>query len=150
MWIHHCRILQTGQHSQAGLARVLHAEQLVFRPPGVFGASPAVCAKQHLAPVQPVEQVRHGQVADEFQMPCGVQAVGPARIARDEHQLVVFRSRRAPLQILIDLGRLVVLVHAEERNIQIVARILEIIRISAEKRDVLLRREYQRTSVYFL
>ena len=38
---------------------------------------------------------------------------------------------------------LAVLVHTEEADIQVVSRILEVIRIAAEERDTLLRREHQ-------
>ena len=52
-------------------------------------------------------------------------------------------ARLAPLQIVLELGRLAVLVDAEEADVEIVARILEVVRVAAEEGDVLLRREDQ-------
>ena len=64
-------------------------------------------------------------------------------MAGDEDQLSVLGARLAPFQIMLDLGRFAVFVDAEEADVQIVARILEIVRIAAEKGDLLLRREDQ-------
>ena len=49
----------------------------------------------------------------------------------------------APLQEMLDLGRLAVLVDAEEADVEIVARVLEVVRVAAEEGDVLLRGEDQ-------
>ena len=53
------------------------------------------------------------------------------------------RARLAPFQVMLDLGRLVVLVDAEEADVEIVARILEVVRVAAVKGDLLLRGEDQ-------
>ena len=73
----------------------------------------------------------------------GVQPIGAARMPGDEDQLVVGRAGLAPVQKVLELDRLVVFIDAEEADIEVVARILEIVRVAAEKRDVLLRREHQ-------
>ena len=53
------------------------------------------------------------------------------------------RAGLAPLQVVLDLGRLAVLVDAEEADVEVVARILEVVRIAAEEGDLLLRGEDQ-------
>src|SRR5258706_15879814 len=44
---------------------------------------------------------------------------------------------------MLNIGGLAILVSAKEANIEIVARILEVIRVTGEKRNLLLRREHQ-------
>ncbi len=73
----------------------------------------------------------------------GVQTIGAARIPGQEHQFPVVRTFAAPLQIVIHFDRNAVFVSAEERDVQVVARILEVVRIAAEKGDIELRREHQ-------
>ena len=48
------------------------------------------------------------------------------------------RAVRAPLQVVLDLGRLAVLVDAEEADVEVVARVLEVVRVAAEEGDLLL------------
>ena len=62
---------------------------------------------------------------------------------RHEDQFIVAGAVATPGQVVLDLGRLVVLVDAEEGDVQVVARVLEVVRIAAEERDRLLGREYQ-------
>ena len=64
-------------------------------------------------------------------------------MAGDEDQLAVRRALRGPFQIVLALDRLAVLVHAEERHVEVVARIREVVGIAAEERDLLLGREDQ-------
>ena len=49
----------------------------------------------------------------------------------------------AHCKIVLDLGRLAVLVNAEEADVEVVAGILEVVRIAAEEGDRLLRGEDQ-------
>src|SRR5437016_12668680 len=60
---------------------------------------------------------------------------------RNENQIIFRRAFLAPLEIMLELRRLPVLVGAEEANIQIIAWILEIIRVTAEEGNLLLGRE---------
>ncbi len=82
-------------------------------------------------------------VALIFQMRHGVQTIGAAGMSGNEDQLAFRRARLAPLQEMLDVHRLVVLVDAEEADIQIVARIFEIVGIAAEEGDRFLRSEHQ-------
>ena len=61
----------------------------------------------------------------------------------DESQLAIAGAIRLPLQVVRRLGRLAVLVGAEERDVEIVAGILEVIGIAAEERDGKFRRKHQ-------
>ena len=65
-----------------------------------------------------------------------VQPVGVAGIAGHEDQLVVGRRRPRSISDMLDLGRLVVFVDAEEADIEIVARILEVVGVAAEEGDL--------------
>ena len=47
------------------------------------------------------------------------------------------------LQVVLDLRGLVVLVHAEHRDVEVVARVREVVGVAAEERDAVLRREHQ-------
>src|SRR5215472_3174464 len=59
----------------------------------------------------------------------------------NENELVIANSGRRPLQIVVQVGWFVVFVNAEKRDVEIVARIFEIVRIPAEKGDVELGRK---------
>ena len=60
-----------------------------------------------------------------------------------EDQLVVADAARAPAQVMLDFGRLIILIDPEETDVEIEAGVLEVVRIAAEKGDVLLWREDQ-------
>src|SRR5205814_3196678 len=66
-----------------------------------------------------------------------------SRMSTHEDQLTILWPVRIPFQEMLDLGRLSVFVRAKNADIQIVTRILEVIRIAAVKRDLLFRREHE-------
>ena len=70
-----------------------------------------------------------------------VEAFGGARVPGYEDEFVIGRALRIPLQVFLALDGLAVLVHAEQRHIEIVAREGEIVRVAAEIGGLLLRRE---------
>ena len=72
-----------------------------------------------------------------------VEPIGVARMAGDEDQLILRGAVLAPLEVMLDLGRLAVLVDAEKADVEIVARIREVVRIAAVEGDLLLRSEHQ-------
>ena len=76
-----------------------------------------------------------GELAD------GQLPVGFPGMAADESQFAIARAFRIPFQKMLDLGRLAVFVSAENADIEIVARILEVIGIAAVKGHLLLGRE---------
>src|SRR5947209_8777275 len=62
-------------------------------------------------------------------------------MAGHEDQVAVLAAVGAPLQVMLDLDRFVVLVDAEETDVEVEARILEVVRITAVEGDLLFRSE---------
>src|SRR4029077_10955884 len=89
--------------------------------------------KKLVAPSPPVKNQGIAGVAEEFELRQGVQPAGGARIAGNEDQLAVFDARRRPLEGIVQMRGLIVLVNAEKADVQIVAWILEIVGVAAEK-----------------
>src|SRR5262245_27408848 len=80
-----------------------------------------------------VENHWNMHITQEFQMVHSVEPLRPPRMARDENQLAFLRPRRAPLEIMLDLGRTIILVSPEETAVEVEARILKIVRVAAEE-----------------
>ena len=66
------------------------------------------------------------------------QPLGLARMSGDEDKLVLARCRKAPVQKVLDPRRPPLFVDAEEIHVEVVAGVLEVIGVAAEKRDLLL------------
>ena len=64
-------------------------------------------------------------------------------MAGDEHQFAVARAGLAPLQVMRRLRGLAVLVGAEQADVEVEARVLEVVRVAAEEGDLLFGREDQ-------
>ncbi len=139
---HDGRVLQAGQPAQPRLPPVLHAHQHLLGLAVVLGAALAEGHQQHLAPPQHVELLGQRAIADVLQVMHRVEPVGMGRVAGDQHEIAVRQRRGIPLQIL-RLDRFAVLVDAEEADVEVVARIFEVVGIAAEIGDLLLRREDQ-------
>ena len=73
----------------------------------------------------------------------GQQASGISRMPGDENQIAVLHSGARPLQVIIEVRRLAILVDPEEGDIQVVARIGEVIGISAKESNVEFGSEHQ-------
>ena len=89
------------------------------------------------------QRVGQDEIAQRFQLVGGEQAVGAARIADDEHGLALLGRRARPGQMRGRRHGLAVLVKPHEREIEIVAREIEIVRIAAEERGLHFGREHQ-------
>ena len=61
----------------------------------------------------------------------------------DKDQVAVRRALRIPLQIVVAVDRLAILIDAEDRHVQVVAGIGEVVRVAAEERRLLLGRKHQ-------
>ena len=59
----------------------------------------------------------------------------------DENQITITDAALRELQIILDMRRPAVLISAQQRDVETEARILEIIRVAAEKRRRRFRRE---------
>ncbi len=99
--------------------------------------------RRHLFIVEEMELERVADVAEILQVGEGIQAIGAAWVAGHEDEVAVLRAVLAPLQIVLDLDGLVVFVGAEEADVEVVARVLEVVGIAAEEGDVELGREHE-------
>ncbi len=136
-------VLQSGELAVPRLSAVFDAEQFAFGPPGVFLAPAAEALQQDLLAKQPLQAARQLAVANVLQVGDRIHPIGVARMAGDEHQLSFGGARRAPVQIIGNFRGMSVLVHAKQADVQIVARVFEIVGIAAEERDGLLWSEHQ-------
>jgi len=135
--------VQPAEDARPGLARVLHAEQVVLADAGVLGAAGAEGGELHLAAPQVAQRERHLHVPQEAQVVVGEDALRAGRVSEHEGQLAVGRTRGAPLQKVLAAQRLAVLVDAQEAHVQTEARVLEVVVIAPEEGDVLLRSHHQ-------
>ena len=101
-------------------------------------APPAPRAEQHFEAIEPLQQVRDSRCRAGTPARRRCWPVGAAGVAGDEDEFVLLAAVRAPLQVVLDLDRLVVLVDAEEADVEVVARVLEVVRVAAEEGDLLL------------
>src|SRR5260370_308290 len=89
-------------------------------------------SKRHSSRAEAVEQVRQGDVAAVLQLGQGVLTVRRAGVAGHEDQRVFLRAVTAPFEEVLDVGGLAVLIGAEESEIEVVARVLEVVHVAAE------------------
>src|SRR4029077_15997114 len=136
-------ILKSRLHSDIRLTAVLDAKQFVLSAPKILAASFAINAEQYLAPAQQVECPGIRPVAQELQILNRIQASRGSGISGDEYKLAIHSSWSAPLQVVCALDRQVLLIHPEEADVEIVARIFEIIRVASKECCILLGREDQ-------
>ena len=97
--------------------------------------------QQRLLRTETIEPVRQGHVAALQQLGQRVEAVRRAGMAGDENEVAGFWSGLAPLEEVRRVNRLAVLVDAEETDVEVEARILEVVGVAAEEGDGVLRRE---------
>ena len=64
-------------------------------------------------------------------------------MARNENQIAIFDTGFRPLQVVVEMDRLVVLVDTEEGDVQVIAREGEVVGIAAKKRGFEFRRKHQ-------
>jgi hypothetical protein len=76
---------------------------------------------------------RVGSLAEEFELRHGVEAARGAGVAGDKDQVAVLEAAGGPLEIILQVDGLIVFVDAEEADVQIVARVLEVVGIAAEE-----------------
>ena len=91
--------------------------------------------------MQHVEDVRHLVVAQIGQLVRGQLPFGPSRMTADQSKFAIARAFRVPFQEMLGLGWLAIFVSAENADIEIVSRILEVIGIAAVERRLLFGRE---------
>ena len=137
------RIEQSRLPTVVGLPAVLHSEQIFPRLAGVFLGSRAISGQKHFHAVETLQRKWNANISLVFEFRHGHLAAGSPGMSRDEDQFPICGTVGTPFQIVLDLSRLPILVNPEETNIQIVARVLEIVRIAAIERDLLFGSENQ-------
>ena len=120
---------------------VLNSEEIFADAPRVFESACGKGGEKYLAPVQQAKQVRHLVVAHIGEFVGGQLPVGFSGMAADESEFAIARTFGVPFQKMLGLGRLSIFVGAEDADIEIEARILEVIGIAAVERRLLLGRE---------
>ena len=135
------RVEERGLVAVVALAVVLDSEEVPAHAPRVFEAARRKSAESHFATVEHAQEVGDLHVAGLGQLAGRELPVGLARVSADEGQFAIRRPFRVPLQEILGLRRLAILVGAEDADIEIEARILEVVRIAAVKGDLLLGRE---------
>ena len=119
------------------------AEEIVPRFSCILERARAVRHLQHFTPVKHAQNVRQISITHVRQFIQGKLPVCFPRTSTYESQFAVVWSARIKFQKIVDLGRPAVFINTEEADIQIVTGIFEIIRVTAEKRHLLFRREDQ-------
>ena len=135
------RIEQAGEFALNRLPGILHAEEIVPGPPGVFFAALAPVAQQDFEPFEIPEAQRQGLVAQVFQFGNGAQPTRPPGVAGDESEFAGARARRGEAEKIRHLCRLAIFVGAKQADVQVMARELEVVRVAAVKSDLLLGRK---------
>ena len=135
------RIKQTREHAINRLPGILHAEEVVPGAAGVLLAACAPVAEQHFEPLEIAEAEWQGLVAHIFQFGDRQQPARPTRMAGDENQFAVARARGRKAEKIFHLRRLTILVGAEQADVEVVARELEVVGVATVESDLLLRRE---------
>ena len=138
---HQRRIEQTTEPAVERLAGILHAEELVLRATRVLFAARTPGFEQHFRALQRVQPEGQPLIAQILQLRDREQAARATGMPGHEHQLAVLRTGGGELQVVLNLRRLAVLVGAEETDIEVVARELEVVRVAAVERDLRFRRE---------
>src|SRR4030095_2932338 len=85
----------------------------------------------------------NARIAQLFEMSNRVQARCRARMPGDENQITFLRARGGPLEVVRRLHRLIVLVNADERHVDVESWKVEVVRIAAEKRCLKFRNKHE-------
>ena len=119
------------------------AEQIIARFSCVLERSRAVSRLQYFATIKHVEDVRPIAIARVGQFIQGELSICLARAAANKNQFAVGRPLGIEFKKVLDLRWLAIFVNAEQADIEIVARILEIVGITAEESHLLFGGEDQ-------
>src|SRR5437773_3305967 len=99
---------------------------------------------EHVNPApENLEAVRLDHVALELQLRYGIEPLSGSWMTRDEHQIPVCGALWVPFQVIRALDRLAVFVDPEQREVEVVARIREVVRIASEESSLVLGSENQ-------
>ena len=133
---HQRRIEQTTEPAIERFAGIFDPEQLVLRPTRILLAARAPGFEQYFRPLERVQAEGQTLIAQILQLRHREQAAGATGMTGDKHEFAVLRPRGGELQVGLNLRWLAVLVSAEETDIEIVARKLEVVWVAAVKGDL--------------
>ena len=143
-------VVETLELAGVGLEGVLQAEQRVRSLPRLLGTLRAVLSQHGEPSVDDGNRDGIDKIAFGFEL-CGrVEPVGRSRMTRNEHELAVSRSLRRPFQKVATRYRRIVLVDAEQGDVEVVRGEREVVRIPPKKAACCSGANTSRTSVYFL
>src|SRR5438105_13427399 len=71
----------------------------------------------------------------------GVEALRRAGVAGDEDEFACARAGLRELEIVIGVDGLTVFIDAKDGHVQVVARVIEVVRVAAEESDLAFGRE---------
>ena len=115
-------VLQAGVIAADGLERIFHAEKIFVRDLLVFRGFGAEFLEHRVAARQRIENQGIGDVAEQVELRHGVQPARGSGIAGNKDEVAVFDAGGGPLEVVVEMRGLIVLVDAEEADVQIVAR----------------------------
>ena len=136
-------IQQPGEITVVTFSIVLVAEKIVTRLPCILKRARAVSQLQHFAPVKHSQEIRQPPIARVGQFIQRELPICFARASAHKCQFAVARAARIPFQEIVDLRWLTILVNAKKADIEVEARIFEIVRVAAKKSHLLFRCENQ-------
>ena len=139
--IHHALVLQTLFATIVRFQRIFQAENLAHGTPRGLRTGGRIFLQSVDAAMQQPQSPGFVQIALRFELRQRVQPLRGSGMAGNEHQLAIGRALRIPLEIVLAADGLPVLIHAKQREVQVIPRIREVVRIAAKERDLLLRRE---------
>jgi len=124
-----------------GFLRIFEAEDARCRLPRLVRTAARIPAERVDPPLHDLEVCRIYDVSLGFEFGDGVVSIGRTRVAGDEYEFLIGRPLWVPLQVVVGFDRLVVLVDAEDREVEVVAWIGEVVGIPTKERHLLLGRE---------
>ena len=107
---------------------------------GVFRALVGEIVQELGAAREVFDLQRVAVIAVELELRERVQPRGRAGVAGDQDELILLRAGGVPRQVVLRPNGLVVLVDAEDREIDVPSRVREVVRVSPEERDAELGR----------
>ncbi len=148
--VHNRLIEQSRLVSSDRFLRVLQPEDIFLGNSGIFFRLFTELLQQGNAPRVEFEGRWILHIAQKVELRHGEQAPRIARMSGYKNQLAIFHSGWRPLQVVIEVHRFAIFVDAEERDVEIVARIGEVVGVAAEESDVEFRREHKADVRVFL
>src|SRR5205807_3969298 len=128
--LHHLRVDERLAPPLERLVAVLRVEQVCFGGAVLLGTAPRILGEEPALLGEIEQVVGNREVALEEELRDGQVAGGPAGVSGNEGELALLRAARRPLEVVLAARRLAVLVGAQERYVQVVAREVEVVRIA--------------------